>query len=245
MIRPFWGIAAAAFLGTTGVVGAVVVTSSGGTEEAVQVHPSASPSALPSLTPSPRPSAVPSPSETPSAPSPTPTALPGGQAPGGCVSGEQVYQDPAERFAFCYPADMQVGTSEPYEGKTGVRVGYAIGDPEAVEVLVGWDQYPAYVPCQEAGEGLEARNRRFQDLTIDGGATTGCFQDLYPACKPGASDPPCDPGAFYLTTIDFAVPVTTGRSVLVLVAYAGDTVTRDGVALPAIWRRILDSARIY
>ena len=101
------------------------------------------------------------------------------------------------------------------------------------------------MPCQEAGEGLEARNRRFQDLTIDGRTTTGCFQDLYHACKPDPSYPACNPGAFYLTTIDFAVPVTTGRYVLVLAAYAGETATRDGVALPAIWRRILDSAKIY
>src|SRR5437773_5860161 len=182
MIKPLRGIAAVAFIGTTSVVGAVVVTSSGGTEEAVQVQQSASPSTLPTLTPSPRPSAIPSPSPatpTPSASSLTPTPASGGQAPGGCVSGELVYQDPAGRFAFCYPADMQLGTDTgPTSAVHGIAAGvrYPLdGEADSLAVSLVWQSTPSSIdgrPCT-SGEFI-VKEERGEPCVISGLSGQAC-----------------------------------------------------------------------
>jgi hypothetical protein len=242
LIRPLWaGVAGLALLGSAGAAAVYVVAAGGGEEEVVQVDSSAT-----SIAASPTPTVGPTASPTPTieaTPSRAPSPI-SGKAPGGCVTSELVYQDPANRFAFCYPSDMSLRTSDPYEGKVGVAVEYPSTDPNWISVTIGWDQYPAYVPCQEAGEGFEVRNHRFEEMDIDGRKVSACFQDLYHQCIPDPNYPACNPGAFYFTKADFAVPVTTGRPVLVLLGYTSETATRNGVTLTAIWNRFLNSLAI-
>ena len=84
MIKPLWAVAGVALVGITGVVGAVVVASPGGEEEAVQQVETATPSPEASETatpaPSPAPSPIielPSPSPSLAACDPNPPAPPG------------------------------------------------------------------------------------------------------------------------------------------------------------------------
>jgi hypothetical protein len=192
MIKRLWaGVAGVALLGAVGAT-AIVVAGTGGEEEvapAVQQTATslASPTSAVSPLPTPAVTATAAPAGAAETTAPAPTTPVGGKAPDGCVNGEAVYQDPATRFAFCYPADILIRTSE-YGGNTSVGVDWREG-LDRLWIIVGWEQLPAYVPCQEAGEGLEARNRRFEELSFDGRSVSACFQDLYHSCIPGLRTP--------------------------------------------------------
>jgi hypothetical protein len=195
------------------------LSSGGGVEEAVVAQPTATP------TPTPPPSAI--------QPSPTPTTAPGGMAPDGCLASELVYADPGGRFAFCYPADMELATVRGEEG-IGATVQYPVNDTDRVVVTFGWEQSPSYKPCIESPTII--KNARIENLLIAGKTVSACFQDHYD---------PSRPDVFLHTTIDFAVPAATGTPVLVLVAHTGPNSVRNGVPVAIIAMRILHSAVVY
>ena len=105
MIKPLWAIAGASLLGTAGVAGVLVVTSSGGEEEIVQQVGTATPSETPASTATI--SATGSPQVTTT---PVPSASP--------VS-TLTYTDPTYGYSFEYPADWFLDASPDPPGAQG------------------------------------------------------------------------------------------------------------------------------
>ena len=244
MIKPLWGIAAVAFLGTTGVVGAVLVTSSGGTEEAVQVQdsPNRNSTELPSLTPSPRsspppsPSGAASPSATPSTPLPAVTAAPGGQAPGGCVNRELIYQDPTGRFAFCYPSDVRLITIEDNfdPSSLGTSVEYPFENGDGLVASISWTKDSSTAmgdPCNDADFVV---SHRVEKLSISRKMVDACFQD---GTVPNQPD-------IERKGIRFEVAATEGGYVAVYVVYGRPTVERGGATLESVAMRLINSLAV-
>jgi hypothetical protein len=93
VVKPLWALTGIALLGTAGVVGAVVVASSGGEEEVLQqVETATATPSDPTKAPSPTTLATPSP-----APEPSPTDAP---------ADWRTYMDPVLGFSLKYPSDL-------------------------------------------------------------------------------------------------------------------------------------------
>jgi len=200
-----------------GATGAYFWLSSGGGEEEAVRQPAAE---------------TPTPTASTASPSPTmaPTPLPGGKAPDDCATTEKSYVDPDGRFAFCYPADMELTTTETPRG-LAATVQHPVTESDRVTATFGWVQEPSYVPCIESPTII--KNQRFQDVIISGKTVSACFQDHYDRSQPER---------LLQTTIDLAVPMPSGETILVLLAYSG--AMRDGIPVTDIADRILRSASI-
>ncbi len=202
------------------------LSSGGGTEEATVAQPTPTPTATaaPTVTPTVTPTAE---------PTPTPTPLPGGKAPEGCASTEKAYVDPDGRFAFCYPADMEVATVDAGDGTTAVTVQYPAGANNTVSATVGWIREP-YSPCIDSM--LVVKNRRIENFSFAGKIVKACFQDHYD---------PARPDTLVQSSLDFRVFTSDDRPVQVLAVYGGPNFERQGVAVADIAMRIVASTVIH
>ena len=99
MVKPLWALAGVALLGTAGVAGALVVASSGGEEEVVQLGTTGT--ATSGLTPTP--SQPPPPTTVPVTASPAPTPVPSADS---IPADWQTYTDPDLGFSIRYPPDL-------------------------------------------------------------------------------------------------------------------------------------------
>ena len=164
--------------------------------------------------PSPVVEASPTPDLTPApAPSPTPTPAAtqvAGKAPDGCLSTELAYVDPAGRFAFCYPKDMEFSAPDTgFEGLKEADVG-SVAQPSQELIRFGVINIP-YRTC-DLDLMTIARNITVDDLTVDSQTVKACHKDHYDRKQADA---------FLFHTIDFAVTTEDGRPVVVYVNYSG------------------------
>ena len=200
------------------------LTSGGSTEEAAVAQPTPTPTAttVPSLTAT-------------AAPSPTPTPLPGGKAPDDCAASEKAYVDPDGRFAFCYPADMELVTVDAGDGTTAAHVSHPTEqDDNRVTVSFGLRVEP-YSPC-----GIDTmdivKNQRVSEFTFAGRTVEACFRDHFDRTQPDI---------LRRKTIDFMVPAKGSDSLIVFASYGGPDWVRQGVPVEDVALRVLDSAAIY
>jgi hypothetical protein len=184
------------------------------------------------LTPTPIPD--PGPADAP----PQPPAVEGGQAPKGCLSTELAYVDPAGRFAFCYPKDMKLLTTDEGHNGTGAIVRHPISDRDRVVATFGWNLYRSSVtgdPCI-AAESLIVKNQTVADYSLSGKTVPTCFQDRYALKQPQVIED---------KVVRMEVPAAGGGFVAVFLAYGGPDFQRDGLPVEDIALRFLDSVVIY
>ena len=172
---------------------------------------------------------------------PTPTPAPaakGGTAPDGCLASELAYVDPGSRFAFRYPADMELITVDTGDG-LAPTVMHPLGENNRVVVNFGWSPQRRSItgePCIDSP--LLIVNRRIEDFFIAGRTVQACFQDHYERDDAG------NPTALVYETIEMEVPVASGF-VHVDAAFTGPDFVRQGLPVEETALRILGAAVIY
>ena len=231
MMKALWAIGGAALLGTATAAGVYVVASGGAEEEIVQETATAS--VAPSQTATVDAAGSPTATVEPAA-SPAPTPV-GGQAPDGCVTGEFVYEDPAGRFAFCHPSDMEVATVKTADG-IAPTVMHGLDEKNRVVVNLGWGPQHRNItgdPCVDYPP-IE-KNRRTEDFAISGKIVAACYVDHFDPLRPDVMD---------YKAIDMEVPTEGGGFVRVSIAYTGPDWTRAGVPVESIGERIVRSVVI-
>ena len=188
----------------------------------------------------PSPVALASPTATSAAEaSPTPTAAPtatevAGKAPDGCLPTELAYVDPAGRFAFCYPKDMELITTDEGGNGTGAIIRHPITDRDRVVATFGWIKSRSSGtgdPCVDADYSI-IKNQTVADYILSGKAVPTCFQDRY-ALK--------EPDVLENKAVRMEVPAAGGGFVGILVVYGRPGSERIGVAVDDIAMRILTS----
>lgn len=191
--------------------------------------------------------ASPTPTPTPAlAVTPTPAATPateGGQAPNECLTSERAYVDPDGRFAFCYPADMELVTVDTGEG-IAPTVRHPITnvnqlEPNTASVTFVWQSQRHSItgdPCTDSPFLIQ--NRRIENFSIGGRSVDACLQDHYDRDDAG------NPTVLLYKTLEMEVPAASGF-LEVYAAYTGPGFVRQGIALELIAGRILHSAIIY
>ena len=92
-----------------------------------------------------------------------------------CVSGEAIYQHPENRFAFCYPDDMALTTSD-FNGQIAVTVAYPEQDNRVAATFVYELErvQPDDNPCLTSPYLI--KDERIEDYTVSGVTTPACFQ---------------------------------------------------------------------
>ncbi len=210
----------------------LAVTSEGSVEEAVIAQPTPTPE--PAATSQETPSTLAAPAEESqlaSAPTPVPAPAEEGKAPDGCSAGELAYVDPDSRFAFCYPADMEVAQAD-----TGSGIAANVRDPAdtkgELHIIFGLRVEP-YSLCGIDSDTI-VRNEKIEPFVIDGNSVQACFKDHFD---------PVQPDVLLFKTIDFMVTTEGGRPVIVLVTHS-PSATRNAVPVQDIAARILHSAAI-
>ena len=175
---------------------------------------------------------------TPSSAAPLPTTPTVGKAPDGCLTGELAYSDPAGRFAFCYPNDMELVVVDSGQGP-GPTVRHRESEKNRVSVTFGsWaagKRSASGEICVDSPHLIQ--NRRHGQLVIGGAAVDACFQDLYERDKAGS--------ASYLLyrAVAVEIPVATGF-MYIDSTYSGPEWQRAGTPVEQIMTRVLDSAVI-
>jgi hypothetical protein len=185
-----------------------------------------------------------SPSVTATVQSPTPSAVvPTTVAPitpavtpnPECGADEKAYVDPDGRFSVCYLDGMEAVTAQnDPESKISVTVRFPMTDVNSASVTIGWEMWPEYVPCQQVMDVV--KNQHMEEIAVSGTGVEACVQDLYEVL---------DPERYRATTIDFAVPRTSGEQILVLAGYTGEGITRSGLPAREVVERVLGSIRVY
>jgi hypothetical protein len=191
----------------------------------------------PSVLDTPEPSATATAVETPtptSTPERTPTPLPSGKAPNDCATSEKVSLDSKGRFAFCYPADMELVKSEGADGAVAVHVSYRADEPNWIDVSFGLDVEP-YDTCGFQEITL-VKNQRTADIVVDGQQVVACFKDHYEYKSPDV---------LFFKSIEFQTTTEDGKPVIVRAAYSGPDFERDGVPSEEVVMRILGSSVVY
>ena len=199
-----------------------------GEEEALP-QTSDTPTASPSLATA---TATPSPE---AAATSSPAASPGGKAPDGCLSTERAYVDPAGRFAFCYPSDMELILTDSGHGPAPT-VGHR-EETNRVTIVFVWQPDLRPEPCLPSYP-LQEQNKVVRDFVLSNKTGKACYQDHYERDKAG------NPTTLVKRSIDIQVPIASGN-VYVYVALTGPDWVRQGVAVDDIASRALDSAVIY
>jgi hypothetical protein len=171
-------------------------------------------------------------------PSPTPAAPPGGRAPEGCFSTELVYQDPASRFAFCYPTDMELVIADSGDGPAPTAM-YPMLQENRVVVNFGWQPTLHSItgePCVISPHVKQ--NEVIREFSVGGKTGKACLADQFESDRSG------NPTTMRHKSIDIEVPISEGF-IGVHVAVSGPDWSREGVSVTVIASRILDSAVIY
>jgi len=119
-------------------------------------------------------SAAPTTSVAPATAYPTPPSIPAAT----CVTGEAIYRHPENRFAFCYPDDMTLTTSD-FNGQIAVTVAYPEQDNRVAATFVFELErvQPNDNPCLTSP--FLIKNERVEDYTVSGVTTPACFQDHF------------------------------------------------------------------
>lgn len=165
-------------------------------------------------------------------PAPATSATKGGQAPDACLTGESAYVDPDGRFAFCYPAEMELVTVDTPQGLAATVQFPPVDDPRMVTVTAtyGLVEDPFQL-CNDSP--FVIGNERIEDLMVAGVTVQACFQEHF-----DRSQPP----VLLFTTVEFIVPTKSGTPVQVLIGYGPPDRVRDGVSVRDIAFRTLQSA---
>ena len=170
MVKPLWALTGIALLGTAGVVGAVVVASSGGEEELVQQieTATASPSA-PTKAPSPTTLATPSP-----APEPSPSDAP---------ADWRTYVDPVLGFSLEYPADLELSDEtgpSPVPGRRILNIHSADKSRVAIVQVYNENEFGAQSVVLEkwAVEFAACREDSLQQASLRGTPAISCNTEV-------------------------------------------------------------------
>jgi hypothetical protein len=150
------------------------------------------------------------------------------------VSGELVYQDPAGRFAFCYPNDMQLSTDAgPASDLYGIAVSVRYPkerDDDFLRAGLYWASSDVTgKPCT-SGE-YHIRNERLEPYVISGITGTACLQDRYRQDAPDI---------LWRRNTRVELPMENGGLVIVDITYA-PAFTSAGRAVDQLIARFLDS----
>ena len=235
----------AVVLAGAGVGAYYAVAGAGSREEAPPAQATATPTPSPAeqASATPTPAATKTPTATPTPPAAPTPATEGGQAPKGCLRTELAYVDPGGRFAFCYPADMELVTVDTGEG-IAPTVRHAMTDvsqlqPNTASLTFSWQSQRHSMtgdPCTDSPFLIQ--NRRIENFSIGGRTVAACLQDHYDRDQAGSAT------VLLYKTLEMEVPAASGF-VGVYVAYTGPDFVRQGIAVDLIGGRILDSAAIY
>ncbi len=170
---------------------------------------------------------------------PPPAPAEEGKAPGGCSAGELAYVDPDGRFAFCYPADMELVTVDTGEG-IAPTVMHALGEEKRVVVNVGWAPQRRSISGEACIDSpYLIQNQKIEDFLIGGRAVQACFQDHYDRDDAG------NPTTLVYQTIEMEVPVANGFIHVDAAYFGGAEAERNGTPVKEMALRLLNSAAIY